>query len=360
MTNYSRTLTMRNAIHAILLLCTIFLCAAMNWENPAERYADAYKKYLGAGMPIPEDGISHFVYFSRDREAMRVNAFLSNARFTGAQIMYPWSSLEPERGKYDFSIINEDYQFLAKHGKKLFIQLQDATFSPKFNAVPGYLLSKEFDGGAIPQKDDRGVVEGWVAKRWNSKIRERFALLLMALGKEFDGKIAGINLQETAIGVSTKDDGNLTGDVYVQSIKENMLAMKKSFPKSVTMQYANFMIDEWLPWDDKGYLRAIYQYGEQMGVGLGGPDLIYTKKGQQNHMIAMMHESKFTVPLGVAIQDGNYIGETGSDKVLQKRKNIVPILHAFAKDFLAVKYMFWSYQEPYFTEDVLPAFGTKQ
>jgi hypothetical protein len=351
---------MRYAITAILLIGSLFLTNAEGWENPADRYADAYKKYLGAGVPIPQDTISHFVYFARDRESMRTSAFLSNPRFTGAQIMYPWSSLEPERDKYDFTMILEDYQFLAKYGKKLFVQLQDATFRPEFNAVPLYLLSKEFDGGAIQQKDDRGVVEGWVAKRWNEKVRERFALLLKALGKEFDGKIAGINLQETAIGVSTKDDLNLTGKSYVQAIKANMLSMRKSFSKSITMQYANFMIDEWLPWDDKGFLREIYQYGEEIGVGLGGPDLLYTKKGQQNHMIAMMHEGKFTVPLGVAVQDGNYIGETGSDKVLMKRTNIVPVLHAFAKDFLHIKYMFWSYQEPYFTEDVLPAFSIER
>jgi hypothetical protein len=30
------------------------------------------------------------------------------------------------------------------------------------------------------------------------------------------------------------------------------------------------------------------------------------------------------------------------------------MLHAFAKDFLKVDYMFWAHQEPYFTEDVLP------
>ena len=64
-----------------------------------------------------------------------------------------------------------------------------------------YLLS-EYDGGAVLQYNDEGKPEGWVAKRWNKKVRERFALLLQALGKEFDGKIEGINLQETAIGVS--------------------------------------------------------------------------------------------------------------------------------------------------------------
>ena len=79
----------------------------------------------------------------------------------------------------------------------------------------------------------------------------------------------------------------------------------------------------------------------------------------------MMHEGEYTVPLGIAIQDGNYIGKTGADLDYNEdqdtgvisRKNIVPLLHAFAKDFLKVDYMFWVNQKPYFKEDVLPCFS---
>ena len=73
-----------------------------------------------------------------------------------------------------------------------------------------------------------------------------------------------------------------------------------------------------------------------------------------------MHEGQYTVPLGIAIQDGNYIGETG--KAIEKRTNnvgtnIVPMLHEFAEDFLKVRYMFWANQEPYFEKHVLPCFS---
>lgn len=128
------------------------------------------------------------------------------------------------------------------------------------------------------------------------------------------------------------------------------------------MIYANFMPGEWLPGNDKGYLRSIYQYGEQIGVGLGGPDLMVKRKGQLNHTIAMMHESQYSVPLGIAIEDGNYFGETG-DATEDKNKtheNIVPLLYAFARDFLRVKYMFWANQEPYFRNDVLSCFSNEK
>lgn len=348
---------MPSRIIAFCLLLTLSTSYAIAAEhNPAERYSNAYKNYLGATSPIPPDDIRNYVYFARDRDAMRSNAFLQHPRFVGAQIMYPWSLLEPERDKYDFSPILDDYRFLASKGKNLFVQLQDATFAPDLHAVPEYLKSKEFDGGVIPQRDDNDKPEGWVAKRWNPAVQKRFAKLLDALGAALDGKIEGINLQETAIGVNHKHDTSFSGAGYAEAVKTNMLAMKHAFRKSIAIQYANFMPDEWLPWDDKGYLRSIYQYGEKIGVGLGGPDLMFTNRAQLNHTIAMMHEGKFTVPLAIAVQDGNYIGETNSERIVTDRNNIVPALHAFAKDFMHVRYMFWSNQEPYFTEDVLRSF----
>lgn len=324
------------------------------------KYADAYKKYLDAACPVTKDSIQHFVYFARDREAIINHPFLTHPMFKGAQAMYAWKELEPEKGKYDFTVLRKDYDYLKKFGKTIFIELQDASFNPKNKPVPDYLFTEEYNGGASLQFNDQGKPEGWVAKRWNKKVRERFALLLTALGKAFDGKIAGINLQESSIGVSTQTDSSFAEQGYVEGLKENMLALKRAFPHSVTMQYANFMPGEWLPQQDKGYLRSIYAYGEQIGVGLGGPDLMVTRRGQLHHALKFMHEGTYTVPIGIAVQDGNYFGQTGDEKEDTQggvHKNLVPLLHAFAKDFLKVSYMFWANQAPYFSTDVLPCFS---
>lgn len=343
----------------LLILFTLILGISVSAKNKSERYMQAYKKYENAKGPIKDKSIKNFVYFSHDREGIHNHPFLKNSNFQGAQIMYSWKQLETSKDIYDFSIIEEDLQYLKSHGKKLFIQLQDKTFSTKRKAYPSYLEKPFYDNGGMYQRGDDGQPEGWAAKRWNPEVKKRFNKLLIALGKEFDGRIEGVNLQETAIGVSNKYDKTFTSKEYVQSIKDNMLALKKAFPKSVTMQYANFIPGEWLPWNDYGYLRSIYSYGEKIGVGIGGPDLMVTKKGQLNHTIAMMHEHSYTVPLGIAIQDGNYIGQTNSMKIQKKRKNIVPMLHAFAKDFMKVNYIFWVNQKPYFKEDVLPSFSEK-
>jgi hypothetical protein len=333
--------------------------AAADWANPGERYSRAYEAYLDSQCPIRANAIKHFVYLARDRERLRGHTFLRNARFSGAQIMYAWKQLESSKGRYDFSIIESDLNYLNSRNRRLFIQLQDATFSPEYNAVPDYLLSDEFDGGAVLQRGDNED-DGWTAKRWNEAVQERFAALLFELGERFDGRIEGINLQETAIGVTNELDSSFTPVKYVAALKTNLLALKKAFPRSTTMQYANFMPGEWLPWEDKGYLRAIYSFAEQIGVGVGAPDLMVRRKGQLNHALAMMHEHEYSVPVGIAIQDGNYIGLTNSAKVVSRRRNLVPLLHGFAEGFLRVDYLFWVDQSPYFEEDVLPCFEPNQ
>jgi hypothetical protein len=45
---------------------------------------------------------------------------------------------------------------------------------------------------------------------------------------------------------------------------------------------------------------------------------------------------------------------------VSQRRNLVPLLHGFAQDFLRVDYMFWADQSPYFEEDLLPCFESNQ
>lgn len=279
--------------------------------------------------------------------------------------MYPWQQLEKSEGKYDFSKIRSDLKYLKSYDKTLFIQLQDVSFSAKYKPVPKYILGQKYDGGVVPSLAN-GKTIGWVSKRWNPNVQERYAALLSALGDEFDGEIEGINLQESAIEVSKKTDPTFSPKVYAEALKSRMKALKTAFPTSTTMQYANFMPGEWLPWEDEGYLRGLYETGQEIGVGLGAPDLMFKRKGQLNHAIAMMHEGEFTVPIGIAIQDGNYVGSTGADEHFKDRKthenetqSMVPLLHAFAKDFLNVDYMFWVAQKPYFQDQVLPCFANE-
>ena len=267
--------------------------------------------------------VHHFIFFNLDRAAIRGEKFLTAKGVEGAQLKYTWRELEPEKDHYDFSTIRSDLAFLTEHHKKLFIQLQDVSFDPKIVNAPREVSVQ--------------TTSGWVAKRWDPAVRARFQKLLAALGKEFDGRIEGINLPETAIDI----DKGFTPEEYREAIIDNMTALKRSFPHSVAMQYANFMPGEWLPWDDKKLLLTVYQRGRELGVAMGGPDLLPHRKGQLNHSYKLMHEMAMTK--GIAVQEGNY--SEGSS---------VRELYDFATQHLGVSYIFWFAEEPYLSRDVLP------
>src|SRR5205807_4716582 len=214
------------------------------------------------------EGVHHYVFFNRDREKISDAAFLNTEAFEGAQLKYTWREIEPEKDAYDFSAIRQDWRFLNSKSKKLFIQLQDSSFDPTVVNVPRYLLNDaQYHGGADRQysiegdDEEHAVPAGWVARRWDPAVQERFHKLLFGLGKEFDGKIEGINLPETAVDFG--ETGRLfppgfTRESYRDAIIANMQALKRAFPKSVTMQYANFMLEA-KDDTDHANLRTIYQ-----------------------------------------------------------------------------------------------------
>lgn len=311
--------------------------------------------------------IHHYVFFGQDREKIRqATSFLEMKTFEGAQIAYTWRRLEPQKDEYDFTAIREDLEFLKSKGKKLFIQLQDVSFSERWNPVPRYLIEDPaYNGGANRQYDykegaeDQATPAGWMSRRFDPAVQERFHKLLAALGKEFDGRIEGINFAESAVSVG--ETGRLfpkgfTFEIYRDGLITNMRALKRAFPKSVVLQYANFMPGEWQPNDDKGYLRSVYKAALELGVGVGGPDLLPYKPGQMNNSYHLIKNAAGTVPVGVAVQDGNYAHVNPQTK---KQVSIAEII-AFATDYLKVDYIFWCTEEPYFSEQLIPFFKSKR
>lgn len=196
--------------------------------------------------------IHHYVYFNRDREHISDSSFLGTKAFEGAQLKYTWRELEPEKDRYNFSDIQKDLDFLSSNGKKRFIQLQDVSFDTSIINVPSYLLmDKEFHGGATHQIETAGngqaVAVGWVARRWDPAVQGRLHKLFSALGSRIDGKIEGINLPETSVEFGENQrlfPQRFSFDHYRDAVITNMRALKKAFPSSVAMVYANSMPGE--------------------------------------------------------------------------------------------------------------------
>ena len=300
----------------------------------------------------------NFIFFGTDRQRISEPEFLENEHIAGAQLKYSWRELEPERDRYELQPLLDDLAFLERHGKRLFVQLQDVSFSEDI-LVPDYIQTDPAFGGGVARKyeyegDDecKAHFEGWVARRWDPAVRARFIRLLEVLGGEDDGRIEGLNLAETSIGFG--ESGKLhpaafTYESYVEGIKAIMAGARKAFPRSVVIQYANFMPGEWLPWTDHGYLQAVYAWADSIGVGVGGPDLLPHRKGQQHHSYPLIAARAPRIPAGVAVQDGN-LEETNP---ATGERVTVAELYRFAKERLRLDYIFWGTQEPYYSEDIL-------
>jgi hypothetical protein len=303
--------------------------------------------------------LHHYVFFGMDREKIKeAKSFLDTKAFEGAQVAYAWSQLEPGKDEYDFGSIRADLAFLTAHHKQLWIQIQDVSFGEKYIFVPRYLLrDPQYHGGADRQyhyqegDEAHETPAGWMARRWDPAVQERFQKLLFALGKEFDGRIEGINLAETSCEVG--ETGRLfpkgfTFEIYRDGIIANLKALKRAFPKSVALQYANFMPGEWA--NSKGYLGAVYKAAQDAQVGVGGPDLLPYQPPHMNNSYRLIKDKAGIVPVGIAVQDGNYEHVNPQTK---KRVTTAELI-AFATDYLKVDYIFWCTQEPFFANEVVP------
>lgn len=303
--------------------------------------------------------IENFVFFNMDRHRIREVSFLTTKNIVGAQLKYTWRELEASKNDYNFQVIQDDLDYLASHGKKLFIQIQDVSFDTTRLLVPDYLITEPaYHGGVAIQyltEDDDTIIkqDGYVARRWDLNVATRYGIFLNELGKQFDGLIEGINLPETAVGFGESGilypDG-FTPELYRDAIITQMKMAKQAFPKSVVIQYANFMPGEWLPWDDKGYLESLYQFASENEIGMGGPDIKIYKKAQMNHSYKFLKKFASSTRTGIAVQWGNY--EELNPKTAQEVT--VKEIYDFGKNEIDLDYIFWCTQEPYYTKDLIP------
>ena len=114
------------------------------------RFALALLCWLGilAASPAAADEPRNFIYTGELAEHLDL---LDRPDIEGAQVIYPWRMLEPEKGEYDFSAIEADLALTDARGKQLFAQIQDRFFLPTARNVPQYLLDDPEYGGGGPR-----------------------------------------------------------------------------------------------------------------------------------------------------------------------------------------------------------------
>lgn len=259
--------------------------------------------------------------------------------FQGVQKSYDWRSLEPEKDRYDLSVIRADLAFLGKHEKRLVIQLQTKAFGPGQNCCPKYLAGPDFGGGVY--KTRWGSFNPMI---WDPRVNRRLNALYQQLGKAFDQEpyLEAVVIPETAItgDVTAHSDVPYTVEGYTESVEAGMQTMKEAFPHTVVIQYVNMPLE---------LITPLATYTKAHGIGLGGPDIYpYDPllNDPQKGIYRVYAPLSGLVPLGAAVQQNDYSqkaafrGPPGAPTVKE--------IYEFGRDKLRLNYIFWGVRRDYF------------
>lgn len=299
-----------------------------------------------------------FLFLGKEDPAV-YKSTLEDPYVSGAQIIYSWKQLEPQKGIYDFSKIEKDLTFLKKIHKKLFIQLQDRSFEPTTFYVPDYIREDTiYHDGVERQYDIPGeglpITTGWVARVWDPAVEERFKLLIQKLAIQFDGKVYGINLPESAVDFDKKNPPkDFTFEKYFYAELKNIKTVRKAFHKSLVIQYINFFPGEWN--NDHHYMSRFFAYAITHQIGLGGPDVVPYRIAQMKNSYPFFHQLRGKFLVGMAIQEADYTYKNPGTGDYYKFLDF----YNFTRDYLGTSILFWNIQEPFFSNQLTPELNSQ-
>jgi hypothetical protein len=100
------------------------------------------------------------------------------------------------------------------------------------------------------------------------------------------GMVEGINPEETSAGFGSVGKLHPPGFTclrYKEVVTENLAALKKAFPKSTVIAYANFMPGCRVSGLATTLLKDVYEFAWANNIGVGGLDLFPYKKEQKSY-----------------------------------------------------------------------------
>jgi len=199
----------------------------------------------------------------------------------GVQQRYSWKDLEPSKGNYDFSDIENDLAWLKARGKRLIINFSSVEFGARATrreCVPDYMFNETDQTSGYPlayfvdhQQNDRCFASIWLEDAWNGQ-----AAIFTALGQAFnsDPYVEAISIRgESAVGFGSDNKIHQTASGwnlanYVTAYMNLLSHCKKAFPNTMCMFGANYL------GNNENELQPLFELAEQLnGAGPTAPDL---------------------------------------------------------------------------------------
>jgi len=254
----------------------------------------------------------------------------------GVNKRYFWRTLEPEQDKYDFSTIQEDLDYCAKHDKQLIVFLCDRAFWIK-SAVPSYLREHEW-------KNEGG---GFSPIRWSPEFLNRFLAIGEAISERFDThpNFEGIAIQETALDMPEEilSKYDYTPKRYQNALLTILIKFATSFSNSNVFWYQNGI---------QGSNNLIRQIADSIShrenIIMGGPDILPHRKWlRYTYKIYSDYQDK--IKLFCSAQDDSYkhhkndIRHSLNTPIPEEGYLTMEDIFLYARDSMHVQYLFWNY-----------------
>ena len=256
----------------------------------------------------------------------------------GLILRYEWPQLEKAKGVYDFSRIDHDLALAESQGKRLWIMVATKVFTAGGRAVPDYMHTAEYEGGAykilIGARDALGSTErvGENAALHNAKVRDRLIALTTALGARYNRHNAfeGLTFSETAMGQTQVPLTAEQRQGFFNNLAQVDAATRRAFPNTVVMQFVNF---------PRVYLPGLITSMVNNQVALGGPDILLEDPDLNNNIFPLYDMAKGKVPVGPSVQPENYLTTTQNGPY---NPPAISALYNFGRTRLSANYLFWT------------------
>ncbi|KAF9920888.1 hypothetical protein BGZ67_000932 [Mortierella alpina] len=154
------------------------------------------------------------------------------------------------------------------------------------------------------------------------------------MATELDGKVFGVNLPETSIGVNMT---NATCDQYFDAEMETALYGRSIFKKSIFVQYIDFWPCEYN--NTRNYMGRSFEMAVEHGLGVGGPDVRPWQHSQMANSCRFLHKYRnylSTIAMAVQLPDLRFKIETTGVPFTRDE------FRRFAIDHLGANIIFWT------------------